>query len=169
MEKASIYTKRLVLRTLHDNDRDDLLKILMNDSIKETYMIPHFPTVADAEPLLQRLTTLSSDSNRYVYGISVHDRIIGFMHDVEIKDGKIEVGYVIHPQYQNNGYATEALVALIDHLHGCGFHTVTAGYFQGNIASRRVMEKAGMTKSAYEDDIEYRGKTHHCIYFESIR
>ncbi len=169
MSKSPICTQRLVLRSFHPTDHDDLLSILMNNSIKQTYMIPDFTSPADAEPLLQKLIKLSNDDKRYVFGISNGSKIVGFMNDVEMIDGKIEVGYVIHPDHQNKGYATEALKALIDHLHAEGFHTVCAGHFQENPASGRVMEKAGMTKSDYEDDIEYRDKTHHCIYFESIR
>ncbi len=169
MEKKPIITDRLVLRAFSEGDREDLLSILMDESVKQTYMIPDFPTVADAEPLLQKLITLSQDTNRYVFGISFNRRIIGFMNDVEIKDGKIEIGYVVHPAYQNKGFATEALKVLIEHLHSNGFHSVVAGFFQENTASRRVMEKAGMHRIDYEDDIEYRGKIHHCIYYESIR
>ena len=169
MEKKQIYTERLVLRSFCDNDRNDLISIVTNDCVKKTYMLPDFPTPQDAEPLFQRLKTLSVDSKRFVFAIALNDCVIGFMNDVEMKDGKIEVGYVIHPDYHNKGYATEALKALIQHLFCCGFHTVTAGYFEENIASKRVMEKAGMVKSDFEEDLEYRGQTHHCLYFEASR
>lgn len=169
MKKKPIKTERLILRAFDDNDKNDLISIIMHDCVKKTYMLPDFPTPEAAEPLFQRLKNLSEDIGRYVFAITSDDRVVGFMNDVEIKDTQIEVGYVIHPDHQNKGYATEALTALIDHLHSCGFSTVVAGYFQENTASRRVMEKAGMVKRDYEDDIEYRGQLRHCLYFESNR
>lgn len=166
MAKKAIITQRLVLREIKVTDQIEMLSILMNDRIKRTYMLPDFPTEQDAIPLFNKLANLSNGTDRYVYGIALQDKIIGFMNDVEIKDGKIEVGYVIHPDHHNRGYATEALTALIDRLHQVGFHTVVAGYFEGNLASARVMEKAGMVRIEYTDEMEYRGQVHRCIYYE---
>ena len=40
-----------------------------------------------------------------------------------------------------HGYATEAVRAVLEELRDMGFRRVTAGYFEGNEASHRVMEK----------------------------
>lgn len=48
-----------------------------------------------------------------------------------------------------------------------GFRKVKAGYFEENEASRRVMEKCGMKQLSYTDEIEYRGITHKCLYYEA--
>ena len=37
--------------------------------------------------------------------------------------------------------------------------------FEENAASFRVMEKAGLSRTRREEDIAYRGKTHHCVYY----
>ena len=46
-----------------------------------------------------------------------------------------------------------------------GFSAVKAGAFSENAASIRVMEKCGMTKTGETEQIEYRGKTHTCVYY----
>lgn len=46
-----------------------------------------------------------------------------------------------------------------------GYSEIKAGFFEENQASRRVMEKSGMKIHDQTDDIEYRGKIHHCIYY----
>lgn len=61
--------------------------------------------------------------------------------------------------------ATEAVSACIDELFRIGLQKVTAGFFEENNASRRVMEKCGMHKLKKEDDIEYGGILHHCLYY----
>ena len=56
-----------------------------------------------------------------------------------------EIGYVIAPEYQGNGYATEAAKEIIkfgfDRLE---FNRIEARYMVGNNASRTVMEKCGL-------------------------
>ena len=58
-----------------------------------------------------------------------------------------EIGYVINPAYAGHGYATEAAYAVLrfgfDRLK---LHRIMAQYMVGNLASRRVMEKLGMTE-----------------------
>lgn len=47
-----------------------------------------------------------------------------------------------------------------------GFRKITAGLFQENIASRKVMEKCGMILTSLVDEEEYRGVVHKCNYYE---
>jgi RimJ/RimL family protein N-acetyltransferase len=163
----SLKTERLVLHSFSDSDIDYALSIFYNDEIKKTYMLPDFPSRENAVALFERLERLSMNPARFVYGIYLDEPLIGFINDVEIADQTIEVGYVIHPNYQNHGYMTEALIACIEELFRIGYTTVKAGYFEENPASGRVMEKSGMHKVAYTDTIEYRDKTHTCIYYEA--
>ena len=163
-KNAVVNTKDLTLRSFTAEDFPSCAQILMHDEVKKTYMLPDLPDTQSAYPLFQKLSDLSADPYRYVYAIAFEGKLVGFMNDVEIDGNSIEVGYVIHPDWQNRGFATQALSALIKELFRVGFQTVKAGFFQENTASRRVMEKAGMRKIPYEDDIEYRGKTHHCLY-----
>ena len=67
---------------------------------------------------------------------------------------------------QYRGYASEALVTAIDELFRRGFKRVCAGYFEGNDASRRVMEKSGMKPTKEEAVISYRGVDHRCLFCE---
>jgi RimJ/RimL family protein N-acetyltransferase len=95
--------------------------------------------------------------------------LVGFLNDVEIENGAIELGYVIHPRFQGNGYATEALGIAIGELFHLGFQAVITGAFRQNAASIRVMEKNGMTRIEKTEPIEYRGKTHICVYYTKVQ
>lgn len=57
---------------------------------------------------------------------------------------RAEVGYWIGRKFWGNGYATEALRAVIDHAFSLGINRVFAEHFAHNPASGRVMQKAGM-------------------------
>lgn len=170
MEQSHIIqTARLILKPFAEQDADAALDLLTNETISKTYMLPDFARREDALPLFHRLMTLSRNENRYVRGIYLDGRLIGYLNDVEIENGSMEVGYLIHPDHHGKGYMTEALGAAIRDLFARGYREVIAGAFEGNNASIRVMEKAGMTKLEKVDEIDYRGQTHRCIYYSIQR
>ena len=60
------------------------------------------------------------------------------------EDGNAEIGYGIAEDYQNSGYATEAVSALVDWaFNQPGVSCVTAETEETNIAAQRVLEKSG--------------------------
>ena len=103
---------------------------------------------------------------RFVYGVALNGRLVGFLNETVKDEAVIELGYVIHPDWQNRGYMTEALAAAIGTLFQMGYRAVRAAFFQGNMASRRVMEKCGMTPTGETEEIEYRGEKRICVYYE---
>ena len=162
----NLTTERLRLHPIGEESKEQMMDILYCDEIKKTYMIPDFPSETEALKMFERFVKLTHDENRFVYGVFLKDNLIGFFNDVSIEDKTIEMGYVIHPKYKNNGYATEAFQKIIEELFRVGFNSVVAGYFAENNASRRVMEKSGLQETDRHEDIEYRGIVHHCNYME---
>lgn len=162
-------TKRLQVRPICADDREAVLDLLTNEIVAKTYMLPEYKCREEAEPLFQRLVQLSREKGRYVAGVYLDAQFIGMMNETEIKDKQIEMGYAFLPAYYNQGFATEAFRGAIDYLLAHGFETVVAGAFSENTASLRVMEKCGMGKRKYTDEIEYRGIHHTCIYYAAQR
>jgi RimJ/RimL family protein N-acetyltransferase len=134
-----------------------------------TFCLSNISDKKEAEALFERIMNFSRQDNHFVYGIFLDDKLIGFLNDCEIKDATIELGYVIAPNYQGKGFATEAVQCCIDELFEMGFAHVRAGFFEENMASCRVMQKCGMHKIDLEEDIEYKGILHHCLYYEIDR
>ena len=158
-------TKRLEIGAISDADREAVIDLVTDDLVKQTYMLPDFASREDAIPLFERLKKLSLGNDRLVGGIYLNGAFIGFLNEVEIQDKRIELGYALLPKFHNRGYCTEALKGAIEHLFNQGFEEVVAGAFEGNDASFRVMIKSGMQKQEYQDEIEYRGKVHRCVYY----
>lgn len=152
------------LKSITEAEKEAMLELLTSDQIKQTYMLPDFESWEDAIPLFHRFCILSEDGSRFVRGIFAENELVGFLNDVEIENGSIELGYVIHPDHWGRGYATAALREAIRLLFALGYDRVIAGAFAENPASLRVMEKAGMRKLEKTDTIEYRGKVHRCVY-----
>ena len=158
-------TQRLIGRSFLDKDQQSVIEILMDPTVKQTYMLSDFPTEEDAVKLFRRLMELSQGDDHYVVTICLGDSLIGWINDTERQDGSIEVGYVIHPRYHGQGYMTEALKAAISDLFCKGYTEVKAGAFEENIASIRVMEKCGMMRQEHQDEIQYCGVVHRCVYY----
>ena len=146
-----------------------MLEILIHPQVNKTYMLPDFPAKEDAAPLFRRLLELSRNPERFVRGIFAGEELVGFLNDVEVQDGAIELGYVIHPDHWGKGCATAALKLAMEELFRLGYREVVTGAFEENPASLRVMEKAGMQRMEKTDLIDYRGRQHLCIYYSRHR
>ena len=158
-------TERLRCHPFNQEDRPAMGDLLTNREIARTYMLPDFDSEEAVDRLFGRYMELSRQNGRYVAGIYLDNELIGFFNDVENDGSRIELGYVISPTHWGKGFATEMLRGAVEDLFHCGYGEVVAGAFEENKASMRVMEKSGMTRIPLEEDIDYRGVMHHCLYY----
>ncbi len=77
---------------------------------------------------------------------------IGFLHPES--DGEIEVGYGLVASARRQGYASEALAAVIDLAAGHGVPRMVARTDLDNTPSQRVLERAGFALVGRVDDGE---------------
>lgn len=88
---------------------------------------------------------------RFVFAIIQleEERLIGSV-EINIRDHfnlEGEIGYIIHPEYWGQGYATEAASLILDFgFANLRLHRVFATCDPNNIASSKVLEKIGMYK-----------------------
>ena len=163
-KREELVCDRLVLKTLSQESRDKMISIVKNSIVRKTYMIPLLETREAEDKLFSTLRNSTMSDVRIAFAVYYNDEVVGYLNDVGYENGVIEIGYFIDPDYHNKGFCTEALKGVIEELFRMGFHTVKAGFFEENTASRRVMEKCGMTETGETEDIEYLGQTHNCIY-----
>ena len=82
------------------------------------------------------LAVIEKSTGRYIGGVG--------LRPVNGNAAQIDLGYAFAPQAHGQGYATEAVGALVDDaFRHRGAERVFGGVFVGNFASRRVMEKNG--------------------------
>jgi len=80
--------------------------------------------------------------------ITLNGAVIGRVKawDVAPYNGYLQLGYDIGAEYRNQGYMTEAVQAVVRYmLKEADANRVFCSVREGNIASRRVCEKVGMT------------------------
>lgn len=76
-------------------------------------------------------------------------------HWVSERDKTAEVGFILDPRHQGQGFATEAARALLDWAFTSGFHRVIGRTEARNTASARVLEKLGMRLEAHHVENEW--------------
>ncbi len=71
-------------------------------------------------------------------GVQLHDNLM-----------QAEIGFTLAPAHQGNGYATEAVRAVLDLLFGAGILRVSAECDARNTASARLLDRLGFRREGY--------------------
>jgi RimJ/RimL family protein N-acetyltransferase len=144
-----IETERLVLRKPRMDDAPVLFDSYMQDPEVTRYTTwrPH-THIQEAEDFIRSSISAWENGIRFPFVITGKEANEPFgMIDLHLKGGTIGLGYVIARSHQGQGYATEATQAIISWALGqASIYRVNASTDIENIASQRVLEKAGMLR-----------------------
>jgi GNAT superfamily N-acetyltransferase len=82
-------------------------------------------------------------------------RMIGSLgfHSAPV-DGVVEIGYHVEPGWRREGYATEAVAAMLDWAAGRGIHRIRAAIAPTNAASLAVVRRFGFRQTGSQWDEE---------------
>ena len=156
-------TERLIIDPIRETDQEDyFLNISHDKKVLETFICRYADT-------LEEFDFSSYPGRRDLFAIRLKEtgRLIGILSLFDEKDGACEIGYGIGSRFWNRGYATEAVRRFLEYLfREKGMKTVYASFFTGNDASRRVMEKCGMTFDHFtEKELTYLGVERDLTYY----
>ncbi|MBH8562618.1 GNAT family N-acetyltransferase [Nostoc sp. CENA67] len=150
-----VVTKRLIIRRLAETDLHDYLQCQTHPEI-----LPYMP----GEPITEE------GAKRYVphlAAVEIGDKPVFIVFAIQhIADAKMigqvsinlsakeqsqgEIGWILHPDYQGRGYATEAAQVLLNYCFAQRkLHRITAMCDTRNTASVRLMERLGMRREAH--------------------
>ncbi|MGN0961620.1 MAG: GNAT family N-acetyltransferase [Christensenellales bacterium] len=145
-------TDRLIVKHWEDKDYKDLYEYCSNDEVTKFLF---FPTYKDLETAKERIKDMQegylSKSMIVDYAIELKSiskviGTIGFVKYSENNEGEIEIGYILNPTYQGNGYMTEALKGMFKYIKINNIaKRITLKHDVLNIKSGNVMKRAGMT------------------------
>ncbi|MDP8911101.1 MAG: GNAT family N-acetyltransferase [Actinomycetota bacterium] len=138
-------TQRLVLRPFTQDDAPAVQRLASAKEIADgTLSIPHpYPDGAAAAWIAGHA---ESDALQWAIVRRSDDELLGTIAlRPEREHLRAEVGYWIGVSYWNQGYATDAVRAVLRHgLEGLALNRIYAHHFTRNPASGRVMQRAGM-------------------------
>ena len=150
----TISTERLLLRQLVQEDAEAIFQYRTK---KEIQKFQSWGTKSEAE-LRSSIAKLSKQncqmSGWYQIGIALSESgiLIGDcgIHTLECDSRLAEVGITINPDFQRNGYASEALKAVLAFLfEKLKKHRVSASVDPNNVASLNLMRAVGMRKEGH--------------------
>lgn len=169
-------TDRLLLRKFKLEDYIDVYNTWTSDDEVCKYVIwdKHENSIITKKLIEYWLDEYKKEyTYRWVVELKDTKKIVGMIDVIDINVGfkTAEIGYCYGSKYWGMGYATEALTKVIDYLHNDGFITVYAEHFKSNIASGKVMQKAGMV---YEATLQSRvinkeGKREDLLVYTSVK
>jgi RimJ/RimL family protein N-acetyltransferase len=149
-------TQRLLLRQFEPADLDALHAMRSReDAVRWLYEDPPTPE-QDRARLERRMRNLRFGLSGDALGLAAVRRDDGtlvadlslFLHSAEHRQG--EIGFIVHPDHQGRGYATEAAGAVLAlAFETFQLHRVAGRLEARNVASARVLEKLGMRREAH--------------------
>ena len=160
-------TKRLILDSIRESDKEDYYINISHDrKVLETYICRYAQTLEDFD-----FSNYPGRSELFAIRLKETGRLIGLINYFDETEDSCEIGYGIGSGYWGCGYATEAVRRFLEYLFSeKGFHTVYASFFTGNDASRRVMEKCGMTYDRFsEKELTYLGVERDLTYYVILK
>lgn len=147
----TLYTERLVLRKISIDDAEDMFAYSSSEDLTRYLLWDPHPDLLYTEHYIRYLQERYSAGDFYDFAVvsKQNGRMIGTVGftSFDLPNRSAEIGYVISPDFQGHGYATEAVTRLISFgFHECALERISAVCMKGNLASLRVMEKCGLQR-----------------------
>jgi [ribosomal protein S5]-alanine N-acetyltransferase len=168
-----LLTSRLILRELHDEDLDSFIDIFSRDEVTRYYGRDVVTSSEEANDLLQKMKSGFLEKRGIRWGIEARDtkQLIGTIgyHLWSPLHKRAEVGYELHPDYWNKGYATEAIKTALSYgFQEMDLNRISAIVYFENQASNRLLEKIGFQKEGIKREYMLQGNQFHDTYFYSL-
>ena len=147
----NLETERLILRKYKIEDAQGMYENWGSDPKCNIYL-PwelHENVEQTKEIITEWISLYKEDKFNWIIELKEMNEVIGGINIVRLnKRANIcEIGYCIGSKFWNKGYTTEALKKVIEFLfEECKLYLIEASHHKTNIASGKVMEKAGMIK-----------------------
>ncbi|MFB6611351.1 GNAT family N-acetyltransferase [Agromyces sp. NPDC056379] len=163
LTEAPIITERLVLRPLEASDAADVFEYQRIPEVLRYLPWPERDRAEAYEHTAKRAAArvLADDGDFFVLAMTLPgtpsvddvsgDRVIGDMmvRVSSAKHAQLELGWVVHPDFQGKGYAREAATAIRDFaFETLNPHRIQAFLDARNAASAALCERLGMRREA---------------------
>lgn len=155
VESTNLRTERLELRPVRDEDVDRILEYRNLPEVTRWLL----RTEVDPASFRARWRRAAEDPDDHSVAVTLDSVVIGTV-SLELLDGmgqpgmpprtEAQLGYIFDPAYGGQGYATEAVTAMVAHAFDrLGVRRITAGCFADNLPSVRILEKVGMRREQH--------------------
>lgn len=150
----TVATPRTTLRAVCADDLSDLMEV--NGDAEVTHFLPYptWASLTDATAWLERMNKLvaTGSAKQLVIVRNADKKVIGTALLFKFDEGssRLELGYALGRAHWRQGYAAEALCALLSHLFtDLRIRRVEAEVNPNNLASNALLKSLGFTQEGY--------------------
>ena len=155
----TLETARLVLRRWEDRDAERLFEYARDPDVGPIAGWPPHQSIDESREVIQNVL---SGEEAFAICLKTDCRAIGAIElklnghtDMTKRDDECELGYWLGKPFWGQGIVPEAAREMLRHaFEDIGMTRVWAGYYQGNIKSKRVQEKVGFRYQWRSDDVD---------------
>ena len=153
----NLTTERLKLRRMRVGDCNEIFFLRSDERVLKYIGIQKAETVDDARKYIEMINSGIDNNESIMWAMSLKnsDKLIGTIcfWNFSPDKSKAEIGYVLHPDFQGNGFMQEAVVKVIEY----GFKTmrlncIDADVDPNNSRSIKVSERNGFTLTSRSAD-----------------
>jgi len=151
----NLTTDRLILRQMRMEDENEIFFLRSDERILKYTEIPKAVTVEDARKFIEKINNGIPNNESMFWAITLKnvDTLIGTICLWNISEDHltIDIGYVLHPDFQGKGIMQEALVAVVNYgFEVMKVNTIDADVDPNNAPSIKLLERNGfvLTKKA---------------------
>lgn len=149
-----INTARLVLRWISEADVDALYEIFSDPQVMRYWSVIPLPNRDAAAAMQREIAEGNLKDTAWKWGLALGDsnKLIGTatLFNLNLSNGRAEIGYAMGRAYWGKGYMNEALKALIKHaFEVVQLRRLEADVDPRNTASIRTLESLGFQREGY--------------------
>lgn len=144
----NLRTERLVLRPLAAADADALYAIMSDAQAMRFWDWPAFRDPATAAEIVASQLDDMAQGRAIYWAVAPapNDSAFGFcdLSEIDRRQGRAELGFLFNRARWGQGYAAEAMIAVVDYAFvTLGLERLWGRIHAGNEASRRLLERLG--------------------------
>ena len=141
-------TERLILRRWEDSDAESVFEYAADPDVGPIAGWPPHQSIEESRDVIKNVF---NGKEAYAICLKTDDRAIGAIElklnghtDLTDRDDECELGYWLGKPFWGQGIMPEAVKEILRHaFEKIGMTKVWAGYYEGNLKSKRVQEKSG--------------------------
>lgn len=159
-------TERLTLRALNLDDAKAIFGLRTNREVNKFILREAPKNLSEARAFIDQITNLVTENNGifWVLQSKSNNELLGTigLRNFEADENYAEIGYEIHPNYQERGYMTEAFEEVLEFgFQQMELKTIEAFTHENNNASKALLEKHGFV---FQPERKDDGFVHNRIY-----
>ena len=150
----NLASDRLSFRSLHEDDVQEVFDLRSDKEIMKYIPRPLANDLQDALEHIRMVKEVIEKNEGINWAISLkgESKLIGIIgiYRIKLEDDRGEIGYILSPNYQNQGLISEAIHNIARYaFETLQFHSMEAVIDPENTASERVLIKNGFVKEAH--------------------